>query len=1057
MIGAIEFPYFHAVQRTGSPISPPQETHPMPRIANLSNFPESVCRLANPFVSGWSWVAFFCVAASVGLPVTTASEVEDREDGLQFYESKVRPLLIQHCYPCHSKDAKEVQGGLRVDSRQGLFEGGDSGPAIVEGDPKSSLLVSAVKHEALEMPPQRKLTKEEIAVFEQWITRGAPAPDETNKSSPISRKEIDWNRARQFWSFAPRRVSPVPIEALAAARTGKAMQADSLDEYAMWNRHPIDAYVSAKHQLAKLKPVPEAARHTWLRRVYFDLVGLPPEVDDYYEFMNDHSPDAYERVVDRLLSSVHYGERWGRHWLDLARYADSNGADENHAYPVAWRYRDYVFAAYNSDRPYDRFIMEQLAGDLLEAESEQQRAELLTATGFLVIGPKMLAEQDKPKLVADLVDEQLDTFGKVFLGLTLGCARCHDHKFDPITAADYYSLAGVFHSTKSMAHLEFVSQWNERELPNTAISRAIAEHQSQLQPAERALTDFELRIRDREFHSQLNAMLVALRECWTAIESPSRRSALAKDDVPSQESKRIEQMTARLNAMLDPKEGQQNNGASATEQFGALRIWFALRSVPHTDFQRTADELWQKLKAERTQASAQRSAWSILVGQLLSSKPPSRLDELLELYRTELEAAWLSVRSAQRDKDGKIRDPKLARTHRELFGKNSLLTYAEKIDELFTDNERADYPPLKERFETLKKAQPELERAMAVEDGTVKLVALHLRGSHLSQVGSPLNRRVPTVLQFEGSQEVRFPEKGSGRLELAKWLVDEQNPLTARVMANRIWQGHFGDGIVRTPSNFGTKGEPPTHPELLDWLADDFVRGEWSIKRMHRQIVLSATYRMDSISHSANALEDPDNRLLWRQNRRRLEVEPFRDSLLTICGELDRRIGGRAEMIYGEKFEETGAIKTIHDAFRRTVYLPINRAALEDFFSTFDYVDPGVSLEKRPATTVPHQALFLMNHRLPTHAAWQFAQRVQQATADPRQRIRLAFVISLGREPTDTETAAAVQYIDLRKTEAPVLTPLATVQPTGLDQRPQDPWLSFCRALLLTSEFIYVD
>ncbi len=987
------------------------------------------------------------------LPV---DETQANDDSLQYFESKIRPLLVKHCYACHSKESKELQGGFRVDTRHGLIDGGDSGPAITPGDAKNSLLISALRHESLEMPPDQQLGQDIIAAFERWINSGAKSPADAAPSSTKNRDRINWDQARQFWSFQPRKQQVVPVVGIAAkvsieqdgnehvtASNNQALHDSLTLAAAQWVRHPVDAFIVAQHARAKLTPASEAARHTWLRRVYFDLTGLPPDAEDVYQFMQNESPDAHERVVDRLLASPTYGERWGRHWLDLARYADSNGADENHAYPVAWRYRDYVINAFNGDLPYDRFVLEQLAGDLLVSASDEERAELLTATGFLVLGPKMLAEQDKPKLVADLVDEQLDTFGKVFLGLSLGCARCHDHKFDPITAEDYYSLAGVFHSTKSMEHLEFVSQWNERELPNSVVSQAITEHAQQLEPAERELKNSELAVRDRDFELQLGRLLSALirssRSDHQAVTNPIEGQTVnATTDNPE-----VEKIVTRLSSL------------PAENRSGVLRIWYALRDTPRDKFSLAAEELWIQLAKERENARATRSSSSNIIGQMLKLSSPRSMDELVKLYQVELRSAWQTVRDAARDKDAKIRDPKLARTHRELFGKESVLIYADKIDELLTDNEKRTFGPLREKVESLTKSKPSLAKAMSVDEGSVKLVAIHARGSHLSQLGSPLPRRIPTIFRDHELSDVNFPDDHSGRLELARWVIDPDNPLTARVMVNRIWQGHFGDGIVRTASNFGMKGDAPSNLKLLDWLAEDFVRGGWSIKRLHRQVVLSATYRMDSVSSPAGERIDPDNRLLWRQNRRRLEVEPFRDSLLAIGHELDRQLFGQAQLIYGDKFEETGAAKTIHDAFRRTVYLPINRAALEDFFSTFDYVDPAVSLEKRPSTTVPHQALFLMNHRLATHAAWRFADRLKQATDDAAQRIKLAFVIAIGRQPTADEFFTATNFVNTLGSA--VAQENSRVETTNPNRLHEDPWFSFCRALLLTNEFIYVD
>ncbi len=799
------------------------------------------------------------------------------DDGTQFFETQIRPILVEHCYECHSIEAKKTQGGLLLDSREYMRAGGDSGPAVVPGKPEQSLILDALRYQSFEMPPSGKLDETVIAKFEQWIKGGAVDPRESiaPASTPL---QVDWDEATQHWAFQP-------IKDAVATEISSA-----------GSNCTIDNFISAKLKTAGLEPNAPADRSTWLRRVTFDLIGLPPTPDELHAFTTDDRPDSYERVVDRLLSSPRYGERYGRHWLDLARYADSNGADENHAYPVAWRYRDYVVEAFNQDLPYDQFIVEQLAGDLLPADSEQDRGRQLTATGFLVLGPKMLAEQDKPKLVADLVDEQVDTVGKVFLGLTLGCARCHDHKFDPIKSQDYYALAGIFHSTKTMENLAFVSQWSELELPNQQRSEQIAAHQLKIAQAEQELATTELDLRTK----------------YSIEEATKLEEIVSKDD------------------------------------------------------------------------------------------------------KTKLLAA-------------------------------------------------------RELVESLKKSLPALDRAMATSDGPVKLVSVHVRGNHLQTVGDPLPRSVPTVLQTTTST-VTFPAEQSGRLEFANWLIDPQHPLTARVMVNRLWQYHFGEGLVRSASNFGLRGDQPTHPELLDWLAEQFVAHGWSMKALHRQIVLSATYRRSSEGNTDAHLIDPENRLLWRMNRRRLEVEPLRDALLAVADDMDTTMTGQASAIYGDKFEDSQEARTLHDAPRRTIYLPINRAALEEFFSTFDYVDSAVSLEKRPVTTVPHQALFLMNHRLALHAGWKFAKRLAQHSSDDLQRLQFAYVVCFSRLPTAAELTAAQAYLQQQRAGLPQADLPQTGLPQTGDSQSGDsqiraesvtdsltPWIKLCRSLLITSEFIYVD
>ncbi len=762
------------------------------------------------------------------------------DDRVEFFEKHIRPALTQHCYECHSNARGKSAGDLLLDSRPAMERGGESGKVIEAGRPDESLLVEAIRYESLEMPPGKQLDDETIRLFEEWIRQGAVDPRD-EQTAPGDADSIDVEAGRKFWSFRPRENVPIP------------------NPESDWGSSAIDCFILEKLHEMGLEPTEEADRPTWLRRVTFDLIGLPPTVEQLDEFTADQRPDAYERVVDRLLASPHYGERWGRHWLDLARYADTNGADENHKYPEAWRYRDYVVTAFNGDKPYDCMIHEQLAGDLLPAESEVERCENLTATGFLVLGPKMLAEQDKEKLVADIVDEQLDTFGKVFLGLTLGCARCHDHKFDPVTAKDYYALAGVFHSTKTMEHLNHVSQWNERELP---------------------------------------------------------------------------------------------------------------------------------------------------------------------------------VQSHEQDivANGKSLDPAKA-------------------------------------------------KVMAADESKVTLAALHVRGNHLQLSGDPLPREVPEVLR-SANVPTEFPSNASGRLELAQWLTHPDHPLTARVMVNRIWQGHFGQGLVRSPSNFGMRGQPPTHPKLLDWLASEFIRGNWSIKRMHRMIVLSATYRLSGSVSPEAKLVDPENYLLSHFPRRRLELEPIRDALLAIAGELNQQLGGQIDLAKDAKYEESNVNWTELDVPRRTIYLPVNRASLNAVFSTFDYVDPAVSLEQRPTTIVPHQTLFLMNHPLVMETGRRLAARAMAHAEESDARIELIYKSTFARLPTPEERLVAERFMT-----ASIGSPADARESKNLSEMGSDPlrrgqkdseldspakgqtpfrigsksdselaaWTSYCRALLLTSELLYVE
>ncbi len=959
----------------------------------VSSFPE--CSR-----SSWLFLALLTIAW------TSSQLLIADEDGLAFFESRIRPALVKHCFECHSTSATEISGGLLLDSREGIAKGGDSGPAIDLKDVSKSLLIQALRHKDLKMPPKSKLPDTVIADFEKWIAMGAPDP----RNDPVTKPKnetIDWIQAKQFWSFRQR--DPIGTPTV----------------HSNWSRTPIDSFIDEKRSRAGLEPNPESSRTTWLRRVFLDLNGLPPSPDEVDAFVQSEQADAYEQVVDQLLASPRYGERWGRYWLDLARYADSNGADENHGYPVAWRYRDYVIDALNADLPYNEFIIEQLAGDLLPADSEAEQRRLITATGFLVIGPKMLAEQDKPKLVADMVDEQLDTIGKVFLGLTLGCARCHDHKFDPILAKDYYALAGILQSTKSMEHLNFVSQWNERDLPDEVLSKTIQIHQEKIDKFNSEINEKKRLYSDRAFETQLDSLLAAM--------SHSLQTDVSQAKPITKESEKWQQLL-------------KNAPDASSKENDFLSLWRRLVSLEKDVFAEKAMTIWQELAADEKK----RSAWDIR----LSKRPhPASVQELLDTYASVLREIWAEVRDAPRNDKGKITSSETAKLFKQFFG-GELFVYTEKIEETLEADEKKSYLELQATTEKLLKEKPSLPRAMAVTEGPTRFVAVNVRGNHLQTTGEPLVPSIPTVFRGEtNGWELTGPEKGSGRLELAKWIADKNHPLTARVMVNRIWQGHFAEGLVTTASNFGRRGQLPTHPELLDWLANKFVKNDWSVKRLHRQIVLSSAYRMASHSDPDSELIDPDNGMLWRQNRRRMEIEVLRDALLAIGAVLDSSLGGAPRNATTAMIKNFSGTENV-GCVRRTVYLDINRAAMSDFLMTFDYVEPGVSVERRPATIVPHQSLFMMNNPLPLEIGKQLATRVHLEQSNDLARLATATRTVFGRTPKTKEIEAIREFllsVSVDPDQAALKPSLASMN-SSLDD-----WVRVCRSLLLANEFLYVD
>ncbi len=659
-------------------------------------------------------------------------------------------------------------------------------------------------------------------------------------------------------------VSPVGAQQRAAPRepwSFRPVRDPALPEVAdrSWVRTPIDRVILARLEAEGLRPAPPASRRDLIRRATFDLLGLPPSPEEVEAFEADPSPGAFEAVVDRLLASPHYGERWGRHWLDVARYADSNGLDENAAFANAWRYRDYVVRAFNEDKPYDQFVVEQIAGDLLgPAPDPAVRYERWTATGFLSVGPKVLAEPDERKMEMDIIDEQVDTLGRAFLGLTLGCARCHDHKFDPITQADYYGLAGIFKSTKTMTSLKIIARWHEHTLAS---------------PQE---------IKVREAHEKL----VAARK------------------------QTVDAFVERAN---------------------------------------------QQLLLDRKLAK-------------LPAKPETRYPE-----------------ETRRDLEALRRDLKRA-----------------------------------------EESAPAYPSAMGVTDGAVTDVAIHRRGNP-RRLGAVVPRRFPAAL----SRAAPPGKENSGRLALARWIASPDHPLTARVMVNRLWRWHFGRGLVPTPDNFGNLGEPPTHPELLDWLASRFSQG-WSITQLHRLIMRSSTYRMGSRPEA----RDPDNRLWSRFRLRRLDAESIRDAMLAASGLLDRTLGGTLfhHKNYELVFNHTSQDRTTYDSVRRSVYLPVIRNHVYDLFELFDFPNPNTMEGNRAETAVPSQSLWLMNSPFVLKAARALAERLEGSTAE---RVRSLYRRVHGRAPTDPEIERAAAFL----------------------RRYGDPaqgWPALCQAALVSNEFLHV-
>jgi hypothetical protein len=805
------------------------------------------------------------------------------KEGVDFFEKKIRPILVHNCYECHSGDAAKAKGHLLLDSAEGLHKGGDSGAVIMPGSPDDSLLVQAIRYEGLEMPPKGQLDEAAIQDIVEWVNMGAPDPRVGKAAKP--RNKVDLTEARKYWAFRQPKLTPPP----------------EVND-SRWPHTNIDRFIRAAQEREHLTPVRDADRLTLIRRVTFDLTGLPPTPEEVDAFLKDESSGAFATVVDRLLASPRFGERWARHWLDVVHYAESTGKDRNIPYRYAWRYRDYVIDAFNADKPYDRFIMEQIAGDLLPARGAEQKNEHLVATGFLAIGPKGVNTRNEEQFAMDVIDDQIDVVGRAMLGMTIACARCHDHKFDPIPTTDYYALAGIFRSTETLSGTE---AGKKASLDSRLL--ALADTPRSLKPAPEALKDEEKRQRE----------------------------------------------IARLENEIDQIRKSARQAAKASLPKG-------------------------KSKGKGTMAKAQ-------VNKKAADNP------------------------ALRDKVKELRDE------------------IEKLEA---------------------KKTPTGNLAMGVAESKSPVNCQVLVRGEIKDKGAEVPRGVLTVLKTPATNHLN-PRK-SGRLELAQWISSKTNPLTARVMVNRVWSHLFGQGLVESVDNFGALGNEPSNPDLLDALAFQFMSEGWSVKKLIRSIVLSHTYQLSSDHDAANHDHDPANVYVWRVDRRRLDAEEIRDSMLMASGQLDfERPTGSLVMELDNGPVRGRELQEVHKATNvRSIYLPIVRGNLSEFMQVFDAADPSLIVGKRDVTTVPTQALFLMNNPFVLRQAEEMAKRLlKDNDRDQATRIDMAYRLTLSRLATKEEHAAVSKYLNSYRKK---------VADNGHKSPQLAAWTSFCQTLFESGEFRYV-
>jgi len=879
---------------------------------------------------------------------------------LDFFERRVRPVLAEHCLGCHGPE--KPKGGIRLDSRAAILRDHGSGPLVAPGEPEESLIIGAVRREGpLPMPPKAALEPGAVADLAAWIKMGAPWPE--------PRAPAAGAKASDHWAFRPVVAPPTP----------EVRQGD-------WARTSVDPFVLAGLEAKGLTPSTPADKRTLIRRATFDLTGLPPTFAEVAAFVDDDSPDAFDRVVDRLLASPSYGERWGRLWLDVARYADTKGyiLFEDASYPWAYTYRDYVVEAFNADLPYDRFIVEQLAADLPGSGADRRA---LRALGFLTLGNRFMNN------LHDVIDDRIDVVSRGLLGLTVACARCHDHKFDPIPTEDYYSLYGVFANA-----VEPTTPPLFGDPPSTPEYAKFAE---------------ELKVREArlaEFVAAKHRKLVDGSKARAADYLLAAQAALGQ---PSTEMFMLLADGGDLNpAMIIRWQGLLER--TRKRPHPVLAPWHALASLPSTEFAARA----------KRYADDPPPGLNPLVARALAEAPPGSPADLARIY-----ARVLNQVEAARASGGELDPPsaELAAIYRGPDAPPDLPFDPYGDLALLPDRPaQAELGKLRTALVTWRSTGPGAPaRAMALEDLPTPVEPRVFNRGNAHNPGRVVPRRFLEVVT-RGDRQPFGP--GSGRLELARAIANRANPLTARVLVNRVWMHHFDAPLVRTPGDFGLRSEPPTHPQLLDHLAAAFMDGGWSIKALHRTIMLSNAYRQTSGDRVACRAVDPENTLIWRMNPRRLDFESTRDALLAASGKLDPAIGGAPSPdLVGDA------------ANRRTLYGLIDRLNLPGLYRTFDFPDPNASSPRRDPTTVAPQALFLMNHPFAIRAAAAIAARPEVAgEAELGRKVVRIYERVFQRPPLEDERAFAEEFI------------------RGEGAEP-GAWNRYVQALLISNEFVSVD
>jgi mono/diheme cytochrome c family protein len=1008
---------------------------------------------------------FFLAPLVLSLPavVSAAGTEKLTKEETAFFEGKVRPIFAEHCYKCHSVEQGKAKGGLTLDTKEGWKKGGENGAAVEPGAPDKSLLLKAISYldADLQMPPKgEKLTDAQIATLTEWVKKGAPDPREAAVGGGKLTGLTD--TARHHWAYQPVKKPAIPA-----------------NKNQQWCRTPVDAFVLQKLEAKQMLPAPDADRETLLRRATYDLIGLPPTPAEIDAFVRDVSPNAFEKVVDRLLASPHYGERWGRFWLDTARYSDTIGGDRNnkvteYRYPDAWTYRDYVVKSFNQDKPYNQLVLEQLAADQLPNQKDGDPR--LAALGFLTVGERF-------KKVDDIINDRIDVVGKGFLGLTVACARCHDHMFDPIPTKDYYALHGIFSSIyepeqkPALAIKTTGQQQGEFEQKYAVLLK-------ELQSRYSATVDHYLGEICRVPEIYLQTALGAGKGKGRANDAEAlraRNALIQKHDLDEQFvqylSKSLITNTPLWGPLLEMKRSGKFTLTPETVDGARLaKLEARMADTANGKSAKTIAKMRTRMKTGTNR----------LVAEALTAAQPKSLEEMIAVYAKLL--------SGQREATKKFVAAMKNATSASVPGYED-----EALVELLSGPLEILPAPLMTR-DWIETAQYSWSNKM---QGRARLNFGEINTLETAHAGAPAHAMIvadrpnpkdsPVFIRGQSDVkgdivprrflEVLSPDRkpqpftqGSGRLELAQAIASRDNPLTARVAVNRLWMHHFGEGFVRTPDDLGVQSEAPSHQELLDYLSVYFMDQGWSFKKLHKLVMLSRVYQISSHTRPEYEQMDPENRLLWRANIRRLDFEAMRDSLLVFSGELDRTIGGKPINLTDEPY-----------SYRRSVYGYIDRGNLPELMSAFDFSDPDMPNSKRSTTIVPQQALFLMNSSMTVDVARKIVDRpeVVAATAD-YSRIAAIYRVIFQRSPTPLETRMALQYLGgeafkketLVAAAAPVEVKgrgknnaqakkkagskdakFGAIQNQGerVERAPLNVWETYAQALLFSNEAAYVN